>query len=368
MPVTEVLRIVAAVSAEAGEVWIGGGWGVDALLGFQSRPHWDLDLVLDSFEASLADVTAGLATVGYHCVSRDRAGVWLPHRATFEDGHGRSVEVLGIDWSVLDAAWSLVVPSSVRASREASERKTRCFARGELAGHEVPCLSRAAQLLFHSGYAPREQDLRDVRHLEALAAQRAADRDRPLFVGETGLIVPLVGLDPHVLRVWSELNGSTTNVPPHVTIMFPFLPGDQITGHVLDRVAAVFAASGPFDVTFDETGWFDRRVMYLRPNQAQPFIDLVNALMAEFPECQPYGGAFTDIKPHFTIAEDRSYRILREAEVRVRRHLPITCAASQVWLLTSEGPGGAWSAAHAITLGAGHAADLLSAPATRAAR
>ena len=290
MPVVEVLRIVAAVRAQAGEVWIGGGWGVDALLRFQSRPHWDLDLVLDNFDASLDDVTAGLATVGYHCVSRDRAGVWLPHRATFEDGHGRSVEVLGIDWSVLDAAWSLVIPSSVRASREASERKARCFASGELAGSEVPCLSRAAQLLFHSGYAPREQDLRDVRHLEALPAQRAADRDRPLFAGQTGLIVPLVGVDPRVLRVWSELNAANPNVPPHVTIMFPFLPGDQITGHVLDRVAAVFAAQEPFDVAFDETAWFDRKVLYLRPNPAQSFIDLVNALMREFPECQPYVG------------------------------------------------------------------------------
>jgi lincosamide nucleotidyltransferase A/C/D/E len=27
-------------------VWLDGGWGVDALLGYRSRPHQDLDLVI----------------------------------------------------------------------------------------------------------------------------------------------------------------------------------------------------------------------------------------------------------------------------------------------------------------------------------
>jgi len=29
------------------EIWLDGGWGVDALLGEQTRPHEDLDIVVE---------------------------------------------------------------------------------------------------------------------------------------------------------------------------------------------------------------------------------------------------------------------------------------------------------------------------------
>src|SRR3954447_25515674 len=40
--------ILAALDARDAEVWVGGGWGVDALLGEQTREHSDLDLWLDA--------------------------------------------------------------------------------------------------------------------------------------------------------------------------------------------------------------------------------------------------------------------------------------------------------------------------------
>ena len=41
--VAQVLDRLAACGIEA---WVDGGWGVDALLGKQTRPHADLDLVI----------------------------------------------------------------------------------------------------------------------------------------------------------------------------------------------------------------------------------------------------------------------------------------------------------------------------------
>lgn len=38
---------LTALDARDAEVWVGGGWGVDALLGEQTRQHSDLDLWLD---------------------------------------------------------------------------------------------------------------------------------------------------------------------------------------------------------------------------------------------------------------------------------------------------------------------------------
>jgi hypothetical protein len=42
--------------------WLDGGWGVDALLGHQSRPHEDLDLVIARDDCAAAE--AALAGLG----------------------------------------------------------------------------------------------------------------------------------------------------------------------------------------------------------------------------------------------------------------------------------------------------------------
>jgi aminoglycoside-2''-adenylyltransferase len=42
----QVLDILARL--QAARVWIGGGWGIDALVGGQTRPHDDLHLAIDT--------------------------------------------------------------------------------------------------------------------------------------------------------------------------------------------------------------------------------------------------------------------------------------------------------------------------------
>lgn len=48
MPATRVLEIISALEAADLCCWVDGGWGIDALVGEQTRPHKDLDLVVDS--------------------------------------------------------------------------------------------------------------------------------------------------------------------------------------------------------------------------------------------------------------------------------------------------------------------------------
>ncbi|MEZ0073221.1 nucleotidyltransferase domain-containing protein [Planotetraspora sp. GP83] len=40
----EVLRVLTLLRTAGCEVWIGGGWGIDALVGRVTREHRDLDL------------------------------------------------------------------------------------------------------------------------------------------------------------------------------------------------------------------------------------------------------------------------------------------------------------------------------------
>jgi lincosamide nucleotidyltransferase A/C/D/E len=46
MTSSEVLDLYSSLEILGVEIWIDGGWGVDALLGKQSRPHQDLDIAI----------------------------------------------------------------------------------------------------------------------------------------------------------------------------------------------------------------------------------------------------------------------------------------------------------------------------------
>src|SRR3954462_9576165 len=100
MSAAEVLRVLAVLE----RAWVAGGWGVDALVGEQTREHRDLDLAIDA--DGEADALATLAGLGY-VIETD----WRPARVELAapgsrwvdlhpvrfgaDGHGRQAELDG---------------------------------------------------------------------------------------------------------------------------------------------------------------------------------------------------------------------------------------------------------------------------------
>jgi lincosamide nucleotidyltransferase A/C/D/E len=140
--------------AEAGvAAWVDGGWGVDALLGEQTRPHEDLDLVVALADA--AKVERAFAPLGFHMalderpvrfVLCDEAGHRLDcHTVTFvENGDGVQVQPDGSDFHYPAEGFA---------------------ARGRIGGRAVACLSVTTQVLCHLGYEPDAQDRHDMRLL-----------------------------------------------------------------------------------------------------------------------------------------------------------------------------------------------------------
>lgn len=156
MTATEVHAVLGALAAAGCRAWIGGGWGVDALVRAQTRPHRDLDLAI----AAETEGTAlhGLADRGYRIetdwrpvrvevVAAERGRVDLHPLSFDESGNGHQA---GLDGT------SFTYPAD-------------CFTTGTIAGREVACLSVQQQLLFHSGYEPRDIDRADLVLLHRLA-------------------------------------------------------------------------------------------------------------------------------------------------------------------------------------------------------
>ena len=136
------------------EVWIDGGWGVDALLGEYTRPHEDLDIII-SWEDS-AILTEALFKRGFVDVHtddhKDRNFV-MGHQL-----HGR------IDFHVIELTedgGAVYGPGEIDWVISESELN----AVGSIGGREVQCLSVDYQIRSHSGYTLQDTDFADMRAL-----------------------------------------------------------------------------------------------------------------------------------------------------------------------------------------------------------
>lgn len=68
MTSTDVLALYVEIQSLGVEIWIDGGWGVEALLGQQTHAHSDLDIVIQN-----KDVPK-VRTAGAEKLSRCSAG------------------------------------------------------------------------------------------------------------------------------------------------------------------------------------------------------------------------------------------------------------------------------------------------------
>jgi 2'-5' RNA ligase len=108
-------------------------------------------------------------------------------------------------------------------------------------------------------------------------------------MAEFALTVPFPGLVEKV--------GVKNDLPPHVTVLIP-APGD------VEAIAQVLAPFDAFDVVFPRLDRFPG-TLWLAPEPAEPFVAMTEAMVARFPEWQPYRGVFKSIIPHLTVAQDR---------------------------------------------------------------
>jgi 2'-5' RNA ligase len=150
---------------------------------------------------------------------------------------------------------------------------------------------------------------------------------------------------PQIARTvdgWRERTCSTkpsSGAPPHITILFPFVPAEMIDDLLIADLARLFGAFAPFSFELGRTARFPS-VLYLEPDPLEPFVRLTAAVHAAYPDFPPYEGAFAAVAPHLTVAEGDE-DVLAAAEADVAPALPLPAKAHEVLLLEELEPNSA---------------------------
>jgi lincosamide nucleotidyltransferase A/C/D/E len=175
MRAEEMVALYTLLVERGVRVWVDGGWGIDALLEEQTRPHKDFDALVPFDDlGTLAGVLAGR---GFTLKETWEENRWVAHAVRLPligrehrggsdvatafvlrngAGHELDVHVLTFDSRGYGIpAWNadVIFPPDALAGR------------GVIAGTPVRCLSAPMQMATHTGYALQAKDLRDLRLL-----------------------------------------------------------------------------------------------------------------------------------------------------------------------------------------------------------
>jgi hypothetical protein len=120
----------------------------------------------------------------------------------------------------------------------------------------------------------------------ALPTARAGELVTPDI---TGIIVPVPEARPFAPH-------------PHITLLAPFRDrSDLFDDSLRADLRAVFATKSAFRFRLVEVRRFPDDHVYLVPDPDEPFRAMTIELSNRYPDCPPYGGAFSQIIPHLTI-------------------------------------------------------------------
>jgi lincosamide nucleotidyltransferase A/C/D/E len=159
-PASRVHSLLDLLSAAGVHAWVGGGWGVDALVGRQTRRHYDLDLVISDARDDYLKVADVLKGAGFRPADAEfNPGLPMPWRYVWQHDDGHSVEVLPV--ALHDPPFSAGLQDSQSSGTKSP------FAHGTIGGRSVRCLSAELQLVLHVGYPLRDVDASDMSVLRA---------------------------------------------------------------------------------------------------------------------------------------------------------------------------------------------------------
>ncbi len=161
----DVISIYQRLLTNDIQVWLIGGWGIDALLGEQTRPHKDLDVIM-----LLDDVIRMRELLGHGGYGLKE--LWSENRWVV-DAHGIETATAFV---LQDLEGREVDAHAMRLDDRGNgvpawEAEGLIFKRqdlageGMIAGFAIQCLTPEMQVLCHTGYELPDKQLRDLELL-----------------------------------------------------------------------------------------------------------------------------------------------------------------------------------------------------------
>jgi lincosamide nucleotidyltransferase A/C/D/E len=149
MDAEHAIELIAFLEEHGIEVYVDGGWAVDALLGQQTRAHLDLDIAIS--HKHVPRLRELLAARGFCERNRDDT---RECNFVLRDARGHELDVHSYE---LDDAGNNIYGVEYR--------REHLSGRGVITGYPVRCISPEWLIKFHSGYELDQNDYLDVRAL-----------------------------------------------------------------------------------------------------------------------------------------------------------------------------------------------------------
>jgi lincosamide nucleotidyltransferase A/C/D/E len=151
---SDVKELYLALERVGVLIWIDGGWGVDALLGRQTRGHADLDIALQAHD--VARFRTLLDGLGFRDVPRDDTSSW---NFVMADPAERKIDVHVISFD--ENGNGILGPPELGNAYPAGALDGA----GVVEGLNVRCVTPEFMVKFRTGYVPRPSDYADVKLL-----------------------------------------------------------------------------------------------------------------------------------------------------------------------------------------------------------
>jgi lincosamide nucleotidyltransferase A/C/D/E len=149
MKAKDVVEFVQLLNQHDIDVVVDGGWGVDALLGEQTRPHSDLDIAVE--HKDVPQIRALLEARGYKDVPRDDT---RDCNFVLGDDEGRLIDFHSYTF---DAEGKLIFGVEYPYDSLTGT--------GTINGFPVKCIPPKWMVKFHTGYPLDDGDYHDVKLL-----------------------------------------------------------------------------------------------------------------------------------------------------------------------------------------------------------
>jgi len=146
----DAVEIISYAEDNGIDIWLDGGWGVDALLEMETRAHNDIDLFVE-----------GINSEKFIDIIKERGSVEIKEAYTtsshtvWKDAKNRIIDLHIFDYN---EQGNLIFEGDTYPSSVFSGI-------GKIGDKVVKCINAEDQVLFHLGYEHDDNDAHDVRLL-----------------------------------------------------------------------------------------------------------------------------------------------------------------------------------------------------------